>query len=106
LGSAQVVTTWNMEGGRWNVGWCINVKSKDWYVIFSQIVWKLERVNGMEKKECSGIACWEGIHCVEYKKMCRWMCMAKTLQWECDGEIPITMSINTLKHIEIHWNIL
>jgi hypothetical protein len=21
---------------------------------------------GMEKKECSGIACWEGSHCIEY----------------------------------------
>jgi hypothetical protein len=32
--------------------------------------------------------------------------MAKTLQWECDGEIPITMLINTFKNIEIHWNSL
>jgi hypothetical protein len=32
--------------------------------------------------------------------------MAKMLEWECDGEIPITMSIDTFKHIEIHWNIL
>jgi hypothetical protein len=42
--------------------------------------------------------------------------MVKTLQWECDGKIPITMSINTFKHIQIlsntmkhtilHWNIL
>jgi hypothetical protein len=23
------------------------------------------------------------------KQMCRWMYMAKTLQWECDGEILI-----------------
>jgi hypothetical protein len=37
--------------------------------------------------------------------------MAKMLQWESDGEIPITMLINQthsnkLKYIEIHWNIL
>jgi hypothetical protein len=30
--------------------------------------------------------------------------MVKTLQWECDGQIPITMSI--FKHIEIQWNTL
>jgi hypothetical protein len=30
--------------------------------------------------------------------------MVKTLQWECDGKIPIIMSIiNTFKHIEIQW---
>jgi hypothetical protein len=23
---------------------------------------------GVEKKECSGIACWEGKHCIEWKK--------------------------------------
>jgi hypothetical protein len=28
--------------------------------------------------------------------------MAKTLQWKCDVEIPITMLINTFKHIETH----
>jgi hypothetical protein len=60
-----------------------------------------------KKKERSGIACWKGSHYIEWKnKMCGWVCMAKTLQWECVGEIPITMSINTFKHIEIHWNIL
>jgi hypothetical protein len=26
--------------------------------------------------------------------------MANKLQWECDGEIPITMCINTFKHIK------
>jgi hypothetical protein len=33
------------------------------------------------------------------KQMCRRVRMAKTLQWEWDGEIPITMSINTFKYI-------
>jgi hypothetical protein len=33
------------------------------------------------------------------KKMYRWVCMAKMLQGECDGEIPIIISINTLKYI-------
>jgi hypothetical protein len=28
--------------------------------------------------------------------------MAKTLQWECGGEIPITMLINTFKYIETY----
>jgi hypothetical protein len=23
---------------------------------------------GMEKKECSGIACWGGSHCIKWKK--------------------------------------
>jgi hypothetical protein len=55
---------------------------------------------GMGKKECSGIACWEGSHCIEWKKIYRWVCMAKTLQWECDGEISIIISRNTLKYIE------
>jgi hypothetical protein len=32
--------------------------------------------------------------------------MAKTLQWKYDGKIPITMLINTYRHIEIHWNTL
>jgi hypothetical protein len=32
------------------------------------------------------------------KQMYMWVCMAKILQWEYDGEIPITMSINTLKY--------
>jgi hypothetical protein len=32
--------------------------------------------------------------------------MVKMLQWECDGKIPITMSINTFKHVEIQWNTL
>ena len=58
-------------------------------------------------KKYSGIACWKGSHCIEWKKKkCRWVCMAKALKWECDGEISITMLINTFKHIEIHWNIL
>jgi hypothetical protein len=76
------------------VGWCIDVKSKDrLYESWNGSKW-------MEKKECSGIACWEGSHCIECKKMCRWICMANKLQWECDGEIPITMCINTFKHIK------
>jgi hypothetical protein len=29
--------------------------------------------------------------------------MAKMLQWECDGGIPITMSINALKYIETYY---
>jgi hypothetical protein len=57
---------------------------------------------GMETKKCSGIACWKGSHCVEWKKKCRSVYVAKTSQWECDGEISITMLINTFKHIEIH----
>jgi hypothetical protein len=39
--------------------------------------------------------------------------MAKTLQWECDGEIPITMRMwwwnsnyNVEKYIQTHWNTL
>jgi hypothetical protein len=32
--------------------------------------------------------------------------MVKTLQWESYGKIPIIMSINTFKHIEIQWNTL
>jgi hypothetical protein len=50
------------------------------------------------------------------KQMYKWVYMAKTLQWKCDGEIPIIMSINTFKYterysntfkyIDIHWNIL
>jgi hypothetical protein len=28
--------------------------------------------------------------------------MAETLQWEYDGEIPIIMSINTLKYIKTY----
>jgi hypothetical protein len=59
---------------------------------------------GMEKNESNGTVCWKRSHCIEWKKICRWMCMAKTLQRECDGEIPITMSINTFKYIEIQWN--
>jgi hypothetical protein len=43
----------------------------------------------MEKKECNGIACWEGSHCIERKKKCRWVCMAKMLQGERDGEIQL-----------------
>jgi hypothetical protein len=34
------------------------------------------------------------------------MRMAKTLQWEYNGEIPITMSINTFKYFQTNWNIL
>jgi hypothetical protein len=34
------------------------------------------------------------------------MCMAKTLQWEYDGEIPITMWINTFNYFQTHWNTL
>jgi hypothetical protein len=93
-------TSDDMECGMWNVGWCIDVKSKD------RLYESWNESTRMEKKECSGIACWEGSHCIEWKKKCRWVCMAKTLQWECDGKIPITLSINTFKHIEIHWNIL
>jgi hypothetical protein len=43
----------------WNVEWYIVVKSKDRLY---------ESWNGsteMEKKESSGIACWEGSHCIE-----------------------------------------
>jgi hypothetical protein len=29
--------------------------------------------------------------------------ITKTLQWEYDGEIPITMSINTFKYFQMHW---
>jgi hypothetical protein len=31
--------------------------------------------------------------------------MAKTLQWTCDGEIPITVLINTLKYIETYYKL-
>jgi hypothetical protein len=40
------------------------------------------------------------------KQMCTWVRMAKKLQWEYDGEIPITMSINTSKYFQTHWNAL
>jgi hypothetical protein len=53
------VTTWNVECGMWNVGLCINVKSKD----RSYEIWNGSM--GTEKKECSGIACWEGSHFIE-----------------------------------------
>jgi hypothetical protein len=32
--------------------------------------------------------------------------MAKTLQWEYDDKIPITMSIDTIKYFQTHWNTL
>jgi hypothetical protein len=32
--------------------------------------------------------------------------MAKIFEWECDGEIPITMLINTLKYTQILSNTL
>jgi hypothetical protein len=41
--------------------------------------------------------------------MCRWVCMAKTLQWESDDEIQlqcqknIQTHWNTLKHTIMHW---
>jgi hypothetical protein len=102
LGSAMLrATSDDMECGMWNAGWYIDLKSKD------RLYKSWNGSSGMEKRECSGIACWEGSHCIKWrKKMSRWMCMAKMLQWECDVEIPITMSRNTFKHIEIHWNIL
>jgi hypothetical protein len=38
------------------------------------------------------------------RQMCKWVHMAKILQWECDGKIPITILANTFKYIEINWN--
>jgi hypothetical protein len=55
-------TSDNMECRMWDAGWCINVKNKDRLY---------ENWNGstrMEIKKCSGIACWEGSHCVEWNK--------------------------------------
>jgi hypothetical protein len=37
------------------------------------------------------------------KQICTWMCMAKMLQWEYNGEIPIIMSINTFGYIYIYY---
>jgi hypothetical protein len=36
------------------------------------------------------------------KQMCMWAHMAKTLQREYDGEIAITMSINTFHYYQVH----
>jgi hypothetical protein len=36
------------------------------------------------------------------KQMCVWVRMAKTLRCEYGGEIPITMSIDTFKYLQMH----
>jgi hypothetical protein len=50
-------TSDNMECGMWGDG--IDMKSKD------RLYESWNGSMGMEKKECSGIACWEGSHCIE-----------------------------------------
>ena len=44
----------------------------------------------------------KGIIVDSKKQMCRWMCMTKNFKWECDGEIPISILINTFKYVETH----
>jgi hypothetical protein len=66
-----------------------------------------------KRKECSGK---KGVIMDSENQMCSWVHMAKMLQWECDGEILVTMLINlfkyiemhsiTFQNIEIHWNTL
>jgi hypothetical protein len=36
------------------------------------------------------------------KQMCLWMRKTKILQSKFDGEIPVTMSINTFKYFQMH----
>jgi hypothetical protein len=58
LGSTMLrATSDNMECGMWGDG--IDMKSKD------RLYESWNGSMGMEKKECSGIACWEGSHCIE-----------------------------------------
>jgi hypothetical protein len=52
-------TSDGIERGMWNVGWCIDVKSKD------RLYESWNGSTGMEKNERSSIACWEGSHCIE-----------------------------------------
>jgi hypothetical protein len=52
----------DMECGMWNVRWCIDVKSKD------RLYESWNGSMGMEKQDSSGIACWGGSHCIEWKK--------------------------------------
>jgi hypothetical protein len=60
LGSTMLrATSDNMECGMWGDG--IDMKSKD------RLYESWNGSMGMEKKECSGIACWEGSHCIEWK---------------------------------------
>jgi hypothetical protein len=52
LGSAMHRTTSDdIKCGMWNVEWCINVKNND------RLYESWNGSTGMEKKECSGIAC-------------------------------------------------
>jgi hypothetical protein len=60
LGSTMLrATSDGIERGMWNVGWCIDVKSKD------RLYESWNGSTGMEKNERSSIACWEGSHCIE-----------------------------------------
>jgi hypothetical protein len=60
LGSAMLLATSDdIECGMWNVGRCIDVKNKD------RLYESWNGSTGMEKMERSGIACWEGSHCIE-----------------------------------------
>jgi hypothetical protein len=49
----------DIECGMWNVGRCIDVKSKD------RLYESWNGSTGMKKKARSGIAYWEGSHCIE-----------------------------------------
>jgi hypothetical protein len=63
LGSAMLrATSDDIECGMWNVGWCIDVKNK------GKLYESWNGSTGMGKKERSGIACWDGSHCIEWKK--------------------------------------
>jgi hypothetical protein len=68
------VTSDNTECGMWNVGWCIDVKNENWYVMFSSIIWKLEQKSVVVKHVVG-----KGVIVDSEKQMYRWVCMAKTL---------------------------
>jgi hypothetical protein len=53
------VTTRNVERGMWGDVLYIDMKSKD------RLYESWNGSMGMETKECSGIACREGSHCIE-----------------------------------------
>jgi hypothetical protein len=91
-------TSDDMECGMWNVGWCINVKSKD------RLYKSLNGSTGMGKKECSSIACWEGSHYIESKKKCVGGC---AWQKQYNENVMVKFQLqcweicsNTLKYIE------
>jgi hypothetical protein len=88
---------WNVDCGMWNVGWCIDVKSK------GRLYESWNGSMGMENKEYSGIACWEGSHCIEWRKKCVGGC---AWQKHYNEKVMVKFNYTVDKYIQTHWNIL